>query len=163
MEVPMKKQMFLLVLATIGVACLSITQLSAQEWTKDQQEVWNEVEKMWSNWESGNIDAAFVNVHDKYIGWNNTSPLPISKSKWVEPAKKDKDKYTNKGYDIEPARILVEGDAAVVHYYYTMWWIYDNGEKKENGISKGKWSEFFIKEGGKWKLIGDFTYEEPQK
>jgi hypothetical protein len=64
---------------------------------------------------------------------------------------------TNRDYYAAPARIVVIGDAAVVHYYYWMSWVYDDGTNKKDGSVKGKWSEFFIKENGKWMCIGDMT------
>ena len=159
----MKKIMNFSAITFMMLAFLGISTVNAQEWTKDQQAVWNEVEKMWSNWKAGDFDAAFANLDDRYLGWNNTDPMPISKSKWVDPMKEDKDKYSNLGFDIEPTRILVIDDAAVVFYYYSMWWVYNDGDKKTNGNLSGRWTEFFIKEKGNWTCIGDFTYTKPDK
>lgn len=142
------------------IAFLGLTTLKAQEWTKEQKEVWNEVEKMFTNWKNGDFDASFINVHEKYLGWNDESPLPLSKDLWMESTK-DFDKYTTeRGFYAEPARIVVVGDAAVVHYYYSFWWVYEKGDKKKKGDTKGKWSEFFIRENGKWMLLGDMTLSE---
>jgi ketosteroid isomerase-like protein len=109
------------------------------------------------------MDAAFANVHDKYLGWNNESPMPMSKAKWVDPMKEKIDLYSQRDFDIEPARILVHGNVAVVHYYYEMSSIYDDGEEKHKSSYQGKWTEFFVKEDGKWMLIGDFTSSQQKK
>ena len=145
------------------IAFLGMSTLTAQEWTKEQKEVWNEVEQMWENWKAGDLDAAFANVHEKYLGWNDEMPLPVTKAEWVEPMKEYISKVTNRDYYASPARILVIGNAAVVHYYYQMSWIYDDGDQKKPQSYKGKWSEFFIKEGGKWMLIGDMTVGDADK
>ena len=155
----MKKLMNYAAIAVTMIAFLGASTLNAQEWSKEQKEVWQEVENMWTYWKAGDIDAAFANVHEKYLGWNNTSPMPMSKAKWVDPAKESKDLYSKKDFDIEPARILVIDDAAVVHYYYSMSYVYDDGEEKYKGKDRGRWTEFFIKDGGKWMLIGDMTIE----
>lgn len=148
----------LLIMFALSVFMVSFN-LNAQEWTKEQKEVWKQVKSMWVNWSASDIDAAFAGVHDNYLGWNNSNPMPVSKAKWVEPMKKRNDKVTDRDFDIEPVRILVVDDAAVVHYYYSMWWVYNNGDKKINGKSSGKWTEFFVRQDGKWMLIGDFTFE----
>ena len=145
------------------IAILGASTMNAQEWTKDQETVWQEIENMWTYWKAGDMDAAFANVHADYLGWNNSSPMPMSYTKWVDATKESKDLYSNRNFDIEPARILVHGDAAVVHYYYSMSYTYDDGEEKNKGKDHGRWTEFFVKEGDKWMLLGDFTYEKPEK
>ncbi|MFH1297068.1 MAG: nuclear transport factor 2 family protein [Bacteroidota bacterium] len=142
------------------ITFLGASSLNAQEWTKEQKAVWQEVENMWAYWQAGDFDSAFANVHENYLGWNNESPMPISKKKWIDPMKKSKELYSDYAFDIEPARILVHGDAAVVHYYYQMSWRFNDGEEKYKASYHGKWTAFFIKEDGKWMMLGDMTFGE---
>ena len=150
-------------IAVTMIAFLGASTLNAQEWSKEQKEVWQDVEDMWTFWKAGDLDAAFANVHADYLGWNNSSPMPMSYTKWVDGTKESKDLYSKRNFDIEPARILVHGDAAVVHYYFEFSYLYNDGEESYKGGYEGKWSAFFVKEGGKWMLLGDFTYEIPDK
>lgn len=143
------------------IAFLGTTTLNAQEWTSDQKTVWNEVEKMWANWKDGNIDEAFANVHEQYLGWNNSAPMPISKGKWVQSEKDFMASVSNQNYDIEPARIVIYKNVAVVHYYFNYSFVLTNGEKKEQHSYSGKWSAFFVLEKSLWLMIGDFTFSEP--
>ena len=146
-------------IAITMIAFLSVSTLNAQEWSKEQKEVWQEVENMWENWKTGDLNAAFANVHEEYLGWNNSNPMPMSRTKWVEPMKETIDNYLNRNYNIEPARILVINNAAIVHYYYSFSYVYDDSDKMQKSKHHGKWSAFFIKDGGKWFLIGDMTVE----
>jgi hypothetical protein len=156
----MKTLMNYTVIITTIMVFLGVSTLNAQEWSKDQMEVWQEVENMWEQWKAGNLDAAFANIHEDYLGWNNTSPLPMSKAKWVDPIKETADMYSDLYYDIEAARILVVKDAAVVHYYFNFSSTYDDGEKKKKIKSQGKWTMFYIKHDGNWVCIGDMTVEK---
>jgi hypothetical protein len=159
----MKRLISITAMAVTMIAFIGTTNLQAQQWSQDEKAVWTEVENMWNNWKAGDLDAAFANVSHDYLGWNNMSPMPISYSKWVSSEKENAKRLSEKKFDIEPARILVHGNVAVVHYYYSYSFLYNEGDKKTRISSKGKWSEFYVKDNGKWMLIGDFTYEVPKK
>ena len=156
----MKTSMNYVVAIALTIVLMVPLSLHCQEWTKEQTEVWKVVEAMWSNWKAGNMEAAFADVHDNYLGWNNESPMPLSKAKWVGSMIENKDSYSHQDYDIEPARIVVQDNCAVVHYYYQFSLIIKEGDESTAMKDQGKWSEFFIKEKGKWMLIGDFTYSQ---
>lgn len=144
------------------LAFLMVTSVAAQEWTKDQQAVWQVVEDMFMNWKNNDIDAAFANVDENYLGWNNTDPLPVSKAKWYDSQKKYIEFQSKRDYDLEPARILVKDNAAVVHFYFDFWFKSTfEGEGKWVEY-KGKWTAFFIKDGGEWMMLGDLTLSEKQ-
>lgn len=159
----MKKLITYTAIAVSMIAFFGASNLQAQQWSQDEKAVWTVVENMWSNWKAGNMDAAFANVSPDYLGWNNESPMPISYAKWAIPTKETANQYSERDFDVEPTRILVHGNAAIVHYYYSFSWLYNDGDKKTRGSSKGKWSEFLVKDNGKWMLIGDFTFAAPKK
>ena len=99
---------------------LAATSLTAQEWTKDQLEVWNVSQNMWEMWKNKDLEGAFANIHDSYLGWNNESPLPMSKKKWMDEMKPYMDMMSDLTYSNEPARIVVVGEAAVIYYYFSL-------------------------------------------
>lgn len=153
----MKKLINITTIALILFAFMGTSTLYAQEWTKEQKEVWQTVEEYWVKWQAKDYEGAFATVHDKYIGWYAEDPLPINKKKWYNSTMKYSEFTSNHSYDIEPARILVYENAAIVHLYYSFSFVYDDGEKKKKAKFSGKWTEFFIKEDGKWLLLGDLT------
>ena len=154
----MKKSARFAALAALLIAFLAPASLRAQEWTKDQLEVWKEVKTMFENFKNMDLEAAFSGVHEKYLGWNNGNPMPMTKKKWMDNNLPYKDMMSDMTYDIEPARIVIVGDAAVVHYYYSFGYNFKEGEKAKWISSEGKWTEFFVREKGKWMLLGDFTH-----
>jgi len=94
---------------------------------------------------------------EKYQGWDDKSSLPISKEKAIQ-SYQELNKIRKLGvYDIEPARITVTENAAVIDYYYSFTATYTTGGKKESRDISGKNVEFWVKEGGKWLLLGDMT------
>lgn len=154
----MKKLMNYAAIAVTMIAFLGASTLKAQEWTKEQMEVWKVVENAWAKWQEGDLEASVASVHEKYLGWNEEDPLPTTKEKWVKSISMYKDYVTFNYYDIEPARILVYGDVAVVDYYYTQSFTYAKDEEKKDFNLEGKNAEFYIKEKGQWYLIGDMTF-----
>lgn len=156
----MKKLMNYAAIAVTMIVFLGASTLNAQEWSKDQMEVWKVVENAWATWQEGDFEASTANIHEKYLGWNNEDPLPTTKEKWIKSMNKMKDFVKLTYYDIEPARILVYGDVAVVHYYYEQSFAYTKDDETTDYNYKGKNAEFLIKEKGEWLLIGDMTFWE---
>ena len=154
----MKKLMNYFVIAMTCIAFLGTSTAIAQDWSKDQKEVWETIEDGWAAWKSGDADAAFKGVHERYLGWNNDEPLPTTKEKWMESYKMYKEYMTIEYYSLNPARILIEGDNAIVYYYFEFYSVYAKGDKKQEKQVVGKNVEFYVKDGGKWMLLGDMTY-----
>jgi hypothetical protein len=133
----------------------------AQEWTKDQTEVWKVVQDTWKGWKNNDASAAFGSVHEKYQGWSDDSPIPMGLSSVKDWFNDMKDGMSMNYYSIEPARIVVLKDAAVVHYFYYMNISWRMGDQSGNEEMKGKVAEFYVKDGGKWLLVGDMmTHDE---
>lgn len=129
----------------------------SQEWTKAQSEVWQVVEKAWKDYQTGNWESVAASMHPNYQGWDDHTFLPYSKEKALQQVK---DYFTTaklQSFDIEPARITVIKDAAVVNYYYYYTLVTVLADKKETLERKGMYVEFYVKDGGKWLLLGDMT------
>ena len=136
-------------------ALFSMNMAIAQDWSKEQNEVWKAVQDMWKAWQDGNATGVAAALHEKYQGWADEDPLPTSKQKLVEWYTSMKDAMKITRYDIEPARITVLKSAAVVDYYYYFSLSWSMGDEKGSKEVKGKVVEFYVLEGGKWFLLGD--------
>ncbi len=134
--------------------------LHAQEWTKEQQEVWKVVQDYWALYAKGDIKGFLDYFHKDYCGWSNDAAVPSGKEvsqKWLE--------YMYQGskvplYQIDPVCIKVFGNTAFVHYYYDMIRESSDGKKSH---STGRWTDILLKEGGKWLVIGDHGGADPIK
>jgi len=154
----MKKLLGLALTASMMLVMTAAT--FAQEWTKDQTEVWKVVEDSWVKWKAGDIDGMAASLHEKYQGWSSDAPLPMGKADVVKWYNDMKGMMKITYYFIEPARISVTKTSAVVDYYFSFSATYTMGEKSEDHSTKGKNVEFYVLEGGKWLLLGDMTLIE---
>jgi hypothetical protein len=140
--------------------CIAVQGTFAQEWTKSQKEVWQIVDDSWTKFKAGDIEGSLAYIHDKYQGWNDEIPLPITKEMVRQFSQEYKDIEKINHFTLFPGRIVITENAAVVDYFYWYEATYTTGEKKKTNESKGRNVEFYIKEGGKWLLLGDMTTHE---
>ena len=152
----------LLKFSFVAFIVLFATTAFAQEWSKAQKEVWQVVEDSWAKLQAGDVDGAAANFHEKYLGWNEEMPLPMGKAKVIQMYKKLNEFVKVESYDLEPARIVVTDDGAVVYYYFSLYETMILGDKKEQKQYGGKNVEFYVKENGKWLLLGDLTIIEEE-
>lgn len=157
----MKKAFRIAVVALF--VCLSTSLIYAQEWTKEQSEVWKVVQDSWNSWKAMDIEGLAKFIHDKYQGWSDDTPLPTGKQEVVAWYRQMKDKIKVEYLSLEPARITVLKTAAVVDYYYEFYGTFTEGEKQKSLELKGKNAEFYVKEGDKWLLLGDMTVHQNDK
>lgn len=142
------------------MAFIATSGAFAQEWSKEQKEVWQVVQDSWKVWQVADVPALIAFNHEKYQGWDNQSPLPTGKEK-LQKYYQELSKTRKIGvYDIEPVRITVTDNAAVVDYYFSFTATYTAGDKKEVKDISGKAIEFWVKEGGKWLMLGDVTIKQ---
>jgi hypothetical protein len=143
-----------------AIALLFANVSLAQEWSKEQTEVWKVVQDTWQAWNSKDVAKLAGNVHEKYQGWSDDSPLPVGKQTMIDWFNGMKDAVTFNYFDIQPARITVLNTAAVVDYYYHFNASWKMGDATKTEDMKGKIVEFYVKEGGKWLLLGDMMVHD---
>lgn len=147
------------------ITFFAATTLSAQEWTKEQLEVWKGIEEGWKIVTSFDVESMNAAYHEQFQGWGNDTYLPISKEMALENARV----YTAMGvkinfFRINPARIVVTDNAAVVDYYFAYNVTEPNGNgETENLTVSGKRVMFLVKEGGNWLLLGDMHISKPEE
>jgi hypothetical protein len=138
--------------ALLGITILFVfsKDIPAQQWSAEQQEVWQTIDAQWQADKDGkNWVEEFV--HPDCVGWSMVAPMPRTKAvtnRWLN-AYKSNDKIIE--YQIDPLSIVIKNNMAIVHYYYLMLTVNkDSNPEKE----KGRWTEIWIKEGNKWLLLG---------
>ena len=133
--------------------------LSGQQWTAEQKEVWAGVETYWKVGMSAN-PMDFINYFDdSYLGWSYENEAPETKA----DAQKSLNYWNSKGkvvlYTITPARIWVNGNFAYVHYYYSQ---ITEGADGKPITEKGRWTDILMKKDGKWVMVGDHGGKIPK-
>jgi ketosteroid isomerase-like protein len=122
----------------------------AQEWSKEQKEVWAGVEKYW---EINNSDpqAYFKYFDDSYLGWSYDNETPGTKENAFKSSKYFSSKGKQQFNIITPSKIWVNGNFAFVHYYFTQ--VSESNDGKPN-TEKGRWTDILMKKNGTWMLVG---------
>jgi hypothetical protein len=145
------------ILSFIALFFIETANIYSQNWSKEQLEVWAVVEKSWESWKNLDIEGSLVTIHEDYQGWSNRDALPVSKAL----AKKMYEEMSSSGkisnFFINPARIVITGNAAVVDYVFEFSAVYTNLEAEVPYNVTGKNAEFYVKDGGNWLLLGDMT------
>ena len=127
-------------------------KLLAQEWSPAQKDVWKAETDCWAAFAKSDQAAFLEFFHPDYMGWDDNSPLPNTKSdtqKWFAVFMTGTKVLL---YDIKPVGIRVFGDFAIADYYYSLVNSDADGKKK---VEEGRWTDILMKQGGKWLLIGD--------
>jgi ketosteroid isomerase-like protein len=145
-------------------ALLTLTIIStcnAKSWDKQQTEIWNvvtasykDIEKKDNNWTDKWVTA------DAMV-WGSATPMPrdrASVKRWEKF--QFADGATNEVSDYSPTAIVVHGDTAVAHYYYS------NGVTLKTGkqnVSHGRCTDILVKDKKSWKFVAWHCADEPKK
>jgi ketosteroid isomerase-like protein len=136
----------------LAITFFVINSAFAQEWSKEQKEVWSNVEAYWEVSAKGDVDGFLKYFDESYTGWNFQGSTPSNKANTSKYIRWDMSNNKNVLYTITPASIWVNGDFAYVHYYFTT--VDKNKEGKETWRG-GRWTDILMKKGSKWLLVGD--------
>ena len=148
------------IFCTFIIVLLSSSEVFSQKWNRKQKDVWSVVEKGWTDWKSGNAEAVKASLHDSYQGWSGDQPFPIGKNgetlmyEWMTA--NSEIQY----FMLDPVRIVVVKDVAVVHYFFTFLSQRTEGEETISETMSGKNAETYIKKSGNWLLLGAMTILE---
>jgi ketosteroid isomerase-like protein len=143
----------IMVLLLVALAFVASPAVVAQEWSAEQTEVWTAVQAAWDLALQDDPVAMMATLHPDYTGWSYSEDFPDDKAstdKWITY---NFTKYKWVLFDLKPAAITVDGDFAIVHYFYSG--VYTDLAKEEDDTTKGRWTDIYKKEGGQWLLIGD--------
>ena len=135
-------------LLAIGIVAFGSSAVSAEEWSREQQEVWNLVKSGWDLIVKGDAEAFDATSAEGFLEWWPNDPKAFGKE-YVK-AKYERWFGGNKplSYKLKPVAISIIGDVANVFYFYN--W---NGDKMPATIS-GRMYSTWIKQDGNWKFMG---------
>jgi len=134
--------------------------VSAQTWSPEQQEIWRLEEQQWAM--NAAKDMTWINtmVHPNISIWDADFPAPQNKaslSRWVKYSSANS---TVLEQEIFPISATITGNVAVAQYRYR---IASENHEKERETVTGRWTDVFIKEGGRWLFIAWAGGDDPKK
>jgi ketosteroid isomerase-like protein len=140
----------LLTVVVVGLALPS--QLAAQEWSAEQQEVWETVQTYLDFANKGDAEGFMSYFHEDFLGWDRSQLVPTNKAdRWLMV---EHNLATRRAVwrILKPVAIKIHGDVAIAYYYQILTLRYAEGEVR---TGQSQWMDILMKQGDKWVLIGD--------
>ena len=127
----------------------------AEEWSARQEEVWKAVEAYTQASHQRDVEKYLSFWHDDFLGWYDGHSALTSK----EQRKKGLEKYflrtKSREYELEPlaVQVVAGGKAAIVHYIIRN--VLEDTSTGEKTKGTAYWTDYLVKEKGRWLLISD--------
>jgi len=137
------------ILALTVIAFLFPLTASAQQWSAEQQEVWD-AEVACLNAGLDDIPARKACIHPEFKGWGVNGAVPVA----VNEAELDYYFAHNELKTIRatPLNILVDGDFAVIQLVVHSTSSNDGGPDNSSTVA---WTDIMKRDDGKWRWISD--------
>jgi hypothetical protein len=142
----MRQPLVLICLVLGGFAAPAV----AATWSAEQQEIWRLEEEQWRL--SAAEDPSWIEsmVHPNASLWGNGWPGPRNRASLTRWSKYESASTTVLEQELFPLAITITGNVAVAQYRYRV--ARENFEKKQEVVT-GRWTDVFVKEGGRWLFI----------
>lgn len=135
----------------LPISLLATCQFAlAQDAPADAADVILAIEEQWEAVQTGDKDWIEQRLHDQFSGWPNESPAPRSKmstEKWNRF-------FTTQGRVVEHElyfqNIVVNGDVAIAHYFYTVANENKDGEVK---VRNGRYTDVLVRTDDGWTFL----------
>ena len=148
-----------LLVLTVGMCLFVLSgQVQAQTWSPAEKEVLQALEDVVRAYQEENLEAVMAFYHDDFVGFRYGAPNTFNKADLRKSLPLNwANQETVEGW-VKPLNIRVAGNAAVIHHYqYTL--VRDKDGKETD--YRGRWTEFLVKQGGKWLGIADHGGLDP--
>lgn len=146
----MKLRLILAIIILFGGLNAFGSPANAQTWSDKQLEVWNVIETSWQAEMQKDTTWTLKYLHEKFLGWSIERPVPRSKSSVHKWNRYGTENSTTLLHELYPIGIVVHGNTAVVHYFYS---IASENRKGERKTTHGKFTDILVKENGKWQFL----------
>ncbi len=123
---------------------------SAQDWSPEQQELWQLEQQQWKMSAAKDLSWIDTMVHSNMRFWETDSPMPRDKASLKHWARFESDSGAVLHQELFPISATITGNVAVVQYHYM---IATENYKKERETVTGQYTDVLIKENGRWMFI----------
>ena len=132
-------------------------QAFGEEWSAEQKEVWEAVERHWEFFKKGDMEALRSNFHDKVLDLWGDNPTPLNRDQIESGNKVLIGYYVYTYIDLKPVAINVVNNVANVFY------IYKRESKNREYLQRGRTMTTMVKENNQWIIVGRFSASCDQK
>ena len=138
----------------LGMAVMALLvplSAAAQTLSPEEQEVWDRVEQCWAAYQVDADQVASLDCfHEEYSFWWAGDVLPFAID-LVRQTNAEIEKNTVSKYDVRPAKVVVLGNVAIVHWGVRLWSENPDGSRT---VSVERISMTLVKEEGVWRYLG---------
>lgn len=143
------KRAFQLVYMACVLALLALP-VQAQQWSPEQQAVWQTIVKQW-DLELAEDMAWKDMLHESFQSWTMDDLMPFDKETTTRFAEAEKGHFKILVQHIAPVGIIVVGDTAIAHYYHTTMVAYDDGQRETHD---GRFTDILVRTKDGWQFVG---------
>ena len=142
-----------------GVTVSMATPALAQTWSNGQLEVWDVIQTQWQA--SMEEDATWPErlLHESFLGWANENPAPRDEASTDKWNRYDVENSTTLMQELYPVGIIVQGNTAVAHYFYST---STENRKEERKTTHGRYTDVLVRDGGTWRFIAWHGGDDPE-
>ena len=97
-------------------------------------------------------------IHEKFLSWNNQNPMPRDKASFQQWHRYGTENSTTLVQELYPIGIVVHGNTAVAHYFYS---IASENIKGERKTVHGRYTDILVKENGMWLFLSWSGGDDP--
>ena len=122
----------------------------AQDSADDAADVILAIEEQWEAVQEGDSDWIDERLHDSFSGWPNNAPAPRSKMSTEKWTRFSATQGRMVEHELYFQNIVVNGDVAVAHYFYTS----ANEDKDgEVEVDSGRYTDILVRTDDGWKFL----------
>ncbi len=99
-------------------------------------------------------------LQEKFLGWDIERPMPQDKSSIHSWTRYTIENTTTLLQELYPVGIIVQGNTAVAHYFYSQ---ASENRKGERETSHGRYTDVLVKENGTWQFLAWSGGDNPTK
>jgi hypothetical protein len=143
---------FVVLVATTGTA-------SAQTWSPEQQELWKLEELQWQMAKDKDMSWIDKMVHPNLSYWDTDQSAPQDKASLTRWNRYNNANSTVLEQELFPISMTITGNVAVAQYRYR---IARENYKKDRETVSGRYTDVFVKEGGRWLFIAWAGGDDPK-
>ncbi|MBA4417907.1 MAG: hypothetical protein C0392_08360 [Syntrophus sp. (in: bacteria)] len=122
-----------------------------------EEEIWALEGAYFTNLYKADYEGVLALVHSQFLGWPGAAPQPINKEESARFMKQLIPKPAPCTLKIERAGILFLGEVALTQYTIHVNCSDTAGAGK---IESSRITHTWVKEGGRWKLLGGMSYDK---
>jgi ketosteroid isomerase-like protein len=153
----MKKPVLIALLALL-VAALPTKSQAGDRWSAEQKDLWSAIESCTKLAVEKNASGVVDCYHSDFSGWLYSDPVPRGKAYQETIGKYLINVETVMAWELRPIDIKVYGNVGFAHYFLVF--VVKDAEGKHR-VDTARWTDIMLKEGGKWRWIGDHGGAKP--